>query len=64
MMLQMANLNGAPNKTNNDAHGTACAGIIASVANNNKGTVGVAYNTKIIPVRIGYSNGLPFSGSK
>lgn len=54
-------LNGAPNKTNNDAHGTACAGIIASVANNNKGTVGVAYNTKIIPVRIGYSNGLPFS---
>ena len=55
------NLNGGPNKTNNDAHGTACAGIIASIANNTKGTVGIAYNTKIIPVRVGYSNGLPFS---
>ncbi|MDB4199130.1 S8 family serine peptidase, partial [Polaribacter sp.] len=55
------NLNGAPNEINLDAHGTACAGIIAAVGNNTKGTVGVAYNTKIMPVRIGYSNGLPLS---
>lgn len=44
----------------NDAHGTACAGIAAAVANNDEGIAGVAYNSKIIPVRIGYSdaNGL------
>lgn len=39
-----------------DAHGTACAGIVAGVGNNNRGVAGVAYNTKIIPVRIAYSN--------
>lgn len=43
---------GAP--SNNDAHGTACAGIVAAIANNNIGTAGVAYNSKIIPVRIAY----------
>ncbi len=41
----------------NDAHGTACAGIIAS-SNNNQGVVGVAYNSKIIPIRIAYGNGI------
>lgn len=40
----------------NDAHGTACAGIVASSANNGIGTAGVAYDCKIIPVRIAYSN--------
>jgi subtilisin family serine protease len=45
---------GAP--SNNDAHGTACAGIVAASANNNIGTVGVAYNSQIIPVRIAYEN--------
>ena len=39
-----------------DAHGTACAGIVAAVGNNNLGVAGVAYNAKIIPVRIAYSN--------
>ena len=58
------NLNGAPNKTTDDGHGTSCAGIIASVANNTIGTVGVAYNTKIIPVRIAYSNGYPLGDSR
>ena len=47
--------NGGP--SGNDAHGTACAGIVAAVANNNTGVAGVAYNTKIIPVRIAYSSG-------
>ena len=42
---------------NDDAHGTACAGIVAAVANNNIGTAGVAYGSKIIPVRIAYSSG-------
>lgn len=48
------NLSGGANTTNNDAHGTACAGIIAA-QQNSIGTVGVAYNAKVIPVRIAYS---------
>jgi len=52
------NLNGAPNTSNDDGHGTSCAGIVSAVGNNGIGVVGVAYNAKIIPVRIGYSNGL------
>ncbi len=43
---------GAP--SNNDAHGTACAGIVAAIANNAIGIAGVAYNSKVIPVRIAY----------
>ena len=42
---------------NDDAHGTACAGIVAAVANNNIGVAGVAHGSKIIPVRIAYSSG-------
>ena len=45
---------GAP--SGNDAHGTACAGIVAAVGNNNLGVSGIAYNSKIIPIRIAYSN--------
>jgi subtilisin family serine protease len=41
-------------------HGTACAGIVGAVGNNNIGTVGVAYNSKIIPVRVGSGNGLSY----
>lgn len=49
------NSKGFPN-TNypEDAHGTACAGIIAAVANNSIGTAGVAYNCKVIPVKMFY----------
>ncbi|MDR2823842.1 MAG: S8 family peptidase [Prevotellaceae bacterium] len=39
----------------NDAHGTNCAGIVAAV-DNNVGIKGVAYNSKIIPIRIAYGN--------
>ncbi|NIG54476.1 S8 family serine peptidase [Chitinophaga sp. Cy-1792] len=45
------NSGGAP--SGDDAHGTACAGIVAAIANNYIGTTGVAYNSKVIPVRIG-----------
>jgi subtilisin family serine protease len=41
--------NGAP--TGDDAHGTACAGIIAAKANNGIGIAGVCPNCKILPVR-------------
>jgi subtilisin family serine protease len=46
---------GAPQ--GNDAHGTSCAGIVAASGNNNLGIAGVAYNAKIVPVRIAYSSG-------
>lgn len=46
--------NGGP--SGNDAHGTACAGIVAGVGNNSLGVAGVAHLCKIIPVRIAYSN--------
>ena len=34
-----------------DAHGTMSAGVVAAVGNNNLGGAGVAYNSKIVPVR-------------
>jgi subtilisin family serine protease len=42
--------------SNSDSHGTSCAGIVAAVANNNIGTVGIAYNSKIIPVKVAYKS--------
>ena len=35
----------------NEAHGTACAGLIAAKGNNNIGVAGVAWNCKIMPIR-------------
>ncbi|MBK8557790.1 MAG: S8 family serine peptidase [Lewinellaceae bacterium] len=43
------------NPSGDDAHGTACAGIIAAVANNSIGIAGNAYGCKIIPIRIAYT---------
>lgn len=45
------------NPQGNDAHGTACAGIIAAVGNNATGVVGVAYNSRIVAVRVAYGVG-------
>ncbi|MFL5732855.1 MAG: S8 family serine peptidase [Chloroflexia bacterium] len=36
----------------NDIHGTACAGVAAAVGNNKRGVAGIAYNCKILPVKI------------
>jgi len=44
------NSSGGP--TSSNYHGTNCAGIIASV-NNNIGTKGVAFDARIIPIRLG-----------
>lgn len=49
--------NSGGNASGDDAHGTACAGIVAGVGNNNLGVAGVAYTASIIPVRIAYSSG-------
>lgn len=40
-----------------DAHGTACAGIIAALGNNAIGIAGIAYESKVIPIRIAYRAG-------
>lgn len=50
-----SNSNGSCTIGSNDAHGTACAGIIGAIGGNSVGTIGIAYNSKIIPVRVGKS---------
>ncbi|MDX2001510.1 MAG: S8 family peptidase [Chitinophagales bacterium] len=47
-----------------NAHGTACSGIIAAEGDNNEGIAGVAYSCKIVPIRMFYYidtslNGIP-----
>jgi subtilisin family serine protease/subtilisin-like proprotein convertase family protein len=44
--------NGAPLGTGANAHGTSCAGQVAAIGNNNIGITGIAYTSKIIPVRV------------
>jgi len=41
-----------PNPTGDHAHGTACAGLIAAQGNNGIGVTGVAWNCKVMPIRI------------
>lgn len=53
--------NGAP--SGNDAHGTACAGIIAANADNNIGVTGIAPNAKIMPVRVAYAGTVDISAA-
>jgi len=36
----------------NDAHGTACAGLIAALGNNGVGVTGTSWNCRIMPIRI------------
>jgi subtilisin family serine protease len=35
-----------------DSHGTACAGIIGAASNNGRGTAGIAWHCRILPIRI------------
>lgn len=44
-------------------HGTACAGIIGAVANNGIGIAGVAYNSKIIPIRVGSATSITINAA-
>ncbi len=47
-----------------DAHGTAVAGIIAGIANNNTGIAGIAYGAKFgVGLTIGSSGGVDVSGA-
>lgn len=36
----------------NDAHGTSCAGLVAAQGNNGIGVAGIAWNCKIMPIRM------------
>ncbi|MGV6851735.1 MAG: S8 family peptidase [bacterium] len=38
--------------SNSSWHGTHVAGTVAAVTNNNQGVAGVAYNAKVVPVRV------------
>lgn len=61
---------GYPNTTYaNDGHGTCTAGIIGAVGDNGEGIAGVAYDCKIIPVKIFYyilfaGDVIPFTSSE
>ncbi len=44
-------------------HGTCTAGIVAAVANNGQGVAGIAYNSKILPLRIMNDWGIAVSDS-
>jgi len=46
-----------PNPSNDDAHGTACAGIAAAASGNGTGVSGVAPNCRIMGIRIAYGAG-------
>ena len=47
-------------------HGTPCAGLIGALTNNGMGVAGVGYNTKVVPIKIGfnYGSGGTFSTSE
>ena len=52
------NGNNSPDSDFSNDHGTACAGVAAAKGNNNVGVVGIAYGSKILPIKIvGGSNG-------
>jgi len=46
-----------PNPSNDDAHGTACAGIASAASGNGTGVSGVAPNCRIMGIRIAYGAG-------
>lgn len=41
-----------PNPDTYDAHGTACAGVAVGKGNNSLGTLGAAFDAKVLPVKI------------
>lgn len=56
--LTSDNFGDSKNFEDGSGHGTHCAGIIAAVMNNGKGTVGVAPNVKIVPIKVLENDGV------
>ncbi|MDZ4658612.1 MAG: S8 family serine peptidase [Bythopirellula sp.] len=52
LAIDLAGGDNDPTPTGNDAHGTAVAGLVGAVGNNNEGGVGVAYNADLAPIRL------------
>lgn len=50
-------VNNDNNPTDDNAHGTHCAGIAAAVGNNGKGIAGANWHAKIMPVKVFQSSG-------
>lgn len=44
------------------AHGTACSGIIGGMANNGAGIAGIAWNVRIMPIRVAGEEGFADAG--
>ncbi len=51
-------VNDDPDAWDDSSHGTHVAGVIAAVGNNNEGTAGIAWNSKIMPIKVLDSKGL------
>jgi subtilisin family serine protease len=51
-------VNDDPNAADDSSHGTYIAGVIAAVGNNGEGIAGVAWRSKILPVKVLDSQGL------
>jgi subtilisin family serine protease len=51
------------NTAETNGHGTYVAGVAAMVANNSKGSAGVAYGSKIMPVRIASPDGYAYAST-
>jgi len=44
-------INDSPTPQDDESHGTAVAGIIGAVGNNNEGVAGIAWHVKILPIK-------------
>ena len=51
-------VNDDPDAWDDSSHGTHVAGVIAAVGNNGEGTAGIAWNSKIMPIKVLDSKGL------
>jgi type VII secretion-associated serine protease mycosin len=56
-------LNGDSDPSDDNGHGTAVAGVVGAATSNSVGVAGVAWNTKIMPVKVLGADGTGFDGA-